>query len=136
MAFSKNLIIAVPLQVSLDSEKFSKAFINAHLFQPSAYYRDQYQSFTGKQAEIKSNFILIYKQGHVDESSIERSCRIIEDNEVYNDRDNRQSYRLLLIDKPVEGKFHAINSSQIGLHALYRKNIPGTTYCHYQLKKF
>ena len=30
------------------------------LFQPSAYYRDQYQSFTGKQAEIKSDFLLIH----------------------------------------------------------------------------
>lgn len=66
----------------------------------------------------------IQKHG-CDDTSIERSCQIIEDNEVYNDLDNRQSYRLLLIDKPVEGKFHPINSSQIGLRALYRKNIPG-----------
>ena len=123
MAFSKKLVIVVPLHMSLDNEKFSKAFINAHLFQPSAYYRDQYQSFTGKQAEIKSDFLLIHKQG-CDDSSIERSCQIIEDNEVYNDRDSHQSYRLLLIDKPVEGKFHPINSSQIGLRALYRKSIP------------
>ncbi len=47
---------------------------------------------------------------------------------MYNDRDSHQSYRLLLIDKPVEGKFHPINSSQIGLRALYRKSIPGMTY--------
>lgn len=44
---------------------------------------------------------------------------------MYNEHDSTQSYRLLLIDKPVEGRFHPINSSQIGLGALHRKSIPG-----------
>ena len=93
-------------------------------------------SFNERHAEIKSNFLLIYvllvawcypqKKGESEDSTIERSCRIIEDNEVYNEHDNTQSYRLLLIDKPVEGRFHPINSSQIGLGALHRKSIPGT----------
>ena len=111
--------------------------LDAHLFQPSGYYRGQYVSLTGRLAEIKSDFLLIYvwidypidgQKPHCnDGTDIERSCKIIEDNEVYNERDSLQSYRLLLIDKPVEGKFNIINSSQIGLNALFRKGMAGRT---------
>lgn len=34
--------------------------LDAHLFQPSGYYRGQYVSLTGRLAEIKSDFLLIY----------------------------------------------------------------------------
>lgn len=61
---------------------------------------------------------------------IERSCRILEDNEVYNEHISSQSYRILLIDKPVEGHYHAINPSQTGIAALHKKSIDGNLYNH------
>ena len=51
-----------------------------------------------------------------------------EDNEVYNEHLSSQSYRILLIDKPVEGSYHAIVPSQTGIAALHRKSIDGIFY--------
>lgn len=60
------------------------------------------------------------------DSRIERSCHILEDNEVINENNSAQSYRILLIDKPVEGKYRPVNASYSGITALHRKSIDGS----------
>ena len=60
------------------------------------------------------------------DSRIERSCHILEDNEVINETNSAQSYRILLIDKPVEGKYRPVNASHAGITALHRKSIDGS----------
>ncbi len=60
------------------------------------------------------------------DSRIERSCHILEDNEVINENNSAQSYRILLIDKPVEGKYRPVNASYAGITALHRKSIDGS----------
>ncbi|KAK8824195.1 hypothetical protein AV274_0933 [Blastocystis sp. ATCC 50177/Nand II] len=123
-AFAKKWIVAIPLQYSIEGEKLTKQFVYAHIFQPSPFYLDQYVSLTGIQAEIKSNYLFITKNETGSENTqIERSCRILEDNEVFNEHDNSQSYHLLLIDKPVEGRYNQVNASHTGITALHRKSI-------------
>ena len=61
----------------------------------------------------------------MEDSAVERSCRILEDNEVYNNNDVSQSYRILLLDKPVEGKYVSINTSHAGINSLHFKSIDG-----------
>lgn len=91
---------------------------------------------TGKQAEIDSNYLFVYVETDgnphlqktsqkAEDSAVERSCRILEDNEVYNNNDMSQSYRILLLDKPVEGKYISINTSHAGINSLHLKSIDG-----------
>lgn len=112
--------------------------VDAHLFQPSSFYRGQYESFNGLQAEIKDNYLIVHVQQIVqfqsqkpynkDDLEKKRKCLIIEDNEVYNERNSLQSYRLLLVDNPVEGKCKNIDSSKIGLEGLFHKDISGICF--------
>lgn len=46
---------------------------------------------------------------------------------MFNEHDNSQSYHLLLIDKPVEGRYNQVNASHTGITALHRKSIDGRT---------
>ena len=45
---------------------------------------------------------------------------------VINENNSAQSYRILLIDKPVEGKYRPVNASYAGITALHRKSIDGS----------
>lgn len=51
------MLISLPNNTLVSSILYNS--IDAHIFQPSSFYLGQYVSLTGKQAEIKSDFLLI-----------------------------------------------------------------------------
>lgn len=91
--------------------------VESHIVIPSPVYKNEYMTYSGKTLEINKNYIqtkVIHVNSYHEQLdkwngigfSEERCCRILYDDVISIDGDCE--FRILLVDKPIEGSFYPL----------------------------